>query len=252
MKKIIYACIMNAFCASAYCSDSEDFDSDPGFSKYLRALDSTKCKPDEYRVKRRGMTEEERFEADKRWWTCYSREGRKGYNKIDAESLKTKLLHEVEGDDVATGAMNLFLQSNFWELVDYCTDNLDAMQETNNQKFKEILILLAPGLEATRYKKKVTAIIRRNGHRSEVTRTAIQHINFCLDMFSYVAVENAKRGRVAMAEMCKHAFYALPPTDNKKHLELYIREMFGGARFDDWPSIEYRFQVEKVWPNWKK
>jgi hypothetical protein len=127
------------------------------------------------------------------------------------------------------------------------------MEYTNHQKFKEILILLAPGLKATRYKKKVTAIIRKDGHRSEVRKTAIKNINFCLDMYYYVAVENAKRGRVAMADMCGDAFYALKTKDNEKLLKSYrILAMFGGACFDDWPSIDYNFHLDRVWPNWEK
>jgi hypothetical protein len=240
---------------NAYCSvfDSSDFDSDFGQEDLLDLTELTRTKAIEYRNKRNAMPEEDKFrEAELRWKDFFD-EDSEGYNEIETGPLKSKLINDVEGDSVAINAMDLFLESKFWELVDYCADNLNAMAPTNCQKFKEILVLLAPGLYATRYIKKVTAIIKSDGHRHEIRQSNIKFINFCLDMYYYVAANNARRGRVDLANMCSDAFCALRTEGNKGLIDSYeIEEIFGDTLMEDDSDIYYFSQLEEVWPNWKQ
>jgi hypothetical protein len=196
---------------------------------------------------RKEMTEEERFKKDSEDWKSYCKPGSEGFNSYDTEPLKLKLLSEVDGDPVAKGAMDLFLESNkFWELIDYCVDKIEYMNGENKEKFKEILILLVPGLESTRYMKKVVILIGKD--QNDVTVEDIKHPQLCLDMFFYAAVKNGYFGRYALAKMCVDAHEAL----RWKHISSSTNNVwnitFDGICFDDWPDISYN--IRRTWPEW--
>jgi hypothetical protein len=203
------------------------------------------------------MTEEERFQKDKASWKSYCKDRRRSFNSYDTEPLRIKLLNEMEDDPVAKGAMDIFLESNkFWEFVDYCVDNIKDMKGENQEKYKEILILLAPGLKSTRYMKRAVNIIGRD--QKEVTINDIKHIPFCTDMFFYGAVKNGHYGRYALAKMCEEAFYIPCPYKNwdcngctdKRFTSYDIGgAVFPDEIFDDMDEIGYF--ISSIWPNWK-
>jgi hypothetical protein len=200
----------------------------------------------------KGMTEEERFQQCSSRWKSYCEPGSEGFNSYDTEPLKLKLLSEVDGDPAAKGAMDLFLESNkFWELIDYCVDKIEYMNGENKEKFKEILILLAPGVISTRNMKKVVILAGKD--QKDVTVEDIKHPQFCLDMFFYAAVKNGYFGRYAMAKMCVDAYEALRwrrvSSTNKEEVDVETAT-FDGICFDDWPDIYYC--VRSIWPNWCK
>jgi hypothetical protein len=195
--------------------------------------------------------EEYEFQVDKKEWEglCTVGEG-DSYNTTDTEPLKLKLLKMVDGDPVAIGAMDLFLKSLFWQFVDYCEDKLSSMIPINYERFREILILLGPGIYAERYEKKIISLI---GDKDNVRKTGIKHLEFCLDMFSYGALDNARKGIVPIVAMCKNAFYNVTSNEQiEKQCAQYeaIRAIYRGVCFDDCPRIMY--WPTHIWPNWNK
>jgi hypothetical protein len=197
--------------------------------------------------------EEERFQRDSDEWKsyCQCRKDRP-FNIYNLSSTIAKLHNEVTGDTMAAGAMDIFMAPipDYWQFVDYCVDHLAGMNEINQQKFKEILILLTPGLVSTRYMARTVELIGRD--QQDVRATDIQHLPFCLDMFFYGAVRNGRLGRYALADMCMDAFHA--PCLDWEHDEMFrvydIRQAtFESRCFDDWPETGYN--SKSVWPNWK-
>jgi hypothetical protein len=194
--------------------------------------------------------EEVRFQRDKKEWEehceCYEESPLNIYN---LSFIASKLREEVAGDSKAEGAISIFLDSKYWEFVDYCEEHLGSMNEINRLKFKEVLILLAPGLVSTRYMAKAVRLIGRD--QKEVKAADMQHIPFCLDMCFHGAVRNGRLGRYALAKMFEDAFYApcLEP-DKDERFKAYdiISATFEGACFDDWPEIYY--DLKDIWPNW--
>jgi hypothetical protein len=211
----------------------------------LRRMEKTEAK-------RKAETEEMRFQRESGHWKSYCRYRKDGFNNHDISPLITKLRGVVAEDLVAEGAMDIFLAASYWDFTDYCVARLSLMSELNQQRFKEILILLAPGLESSRYTARAVELVGRN--QRGVRAADFQHLSFCLDMLFYGAIINAQWGRYTLANMCEDAFLA-PFFDRRKDpikdrlLSLYDRNMiFDGCCFDDWPEIHYF--IDNVWPNW--
>jgi hypothetical protein len=203
-------------------------------------------------ARRTAEPEEIRFQRDSdHWkWFCLHKEEYHQFNHFDLTSTKNKLLGEVTGDPAAEGAMDIFLASFYWRFVDYCVGNLQFMNELNQQRFKEILTLLAPGLVSTRYMAKAVNVVGRD--QREVRAADIQYLPFCLDMFFYAAVRNGQLGRRALAQMCINAFHA--PCLNLKKDDRFrgyriVWAALENRRFDDWPEI--RYFIDSIWPNWR-
>jgi hypothetical protein len=199
--------------------------------------------------------EEVRFQRDSdNWkWYCLYEEDR-AFNHYNLQPTETKLRNEVTGDPIARGAMDIFLSSFYWKFVDYCVEHLNSMNELNQKRFREVLILLAPGLESTRYMAKAVNLIGRD--QREVRAVDMQYIPFCLDMFFFAAVRNGQLGRYELANMFTDAFYA--PCLNwdsngcadarfKIHNVWLIT--FPDINPGDWPEIDYF--IKSIWPNWK-
>jgi hypothetical protein len=200
-------------------------------------------------------TEEERFRLNRSDWIAFCQ---KGYarNSYDTDPLRMQLIRDIGEDPKAGEALNLFLESSkFWEFIDYCVDNISSMSGVNQQRYKDILILLAPGMISTRYKKKIVLLIAKD-QRDMTIHDVQQHIPFCLDMFFYVAVKNAQFGRVAMADMCMDAFYApcINCDSSGYHDErftsrnIYPTVYRNGARRSEFSRIGYC--IKSIWPNW--
>jgi hypothetical protein len=242
MKKLclgsVFACMLDIACSNEIDVDLQDW------GKKNRA---------EYVAERLAEPEEVRFQRDRGWWECYCRYDRDGFNSHDVSPLTTRLRGVVAGDLAAEGAMDIFLAAAYWDFTDYCVARLSLMSELNQQRFKEILILLAPGLESTRYKERAVRVVGRD--QGEVTLTDLQNLQFCLNMFFCGAVKNAQWGRYPLARMLMNAFLApsLEPGRDSVRDELYgaynLRMIFEGCHFDGWPEIQYR--SESVWPNWE-
>jgi hypothetical protein len=130
------------------------------------------------------------------------------------------------------------------------------MTEINQQRYKDILILLAPGLVSTRYMGKIVKLIGKD--QKDVTIQDLKHVPFCLDMFFYAAVENGNKGRYTMAYMCVNAFHASESNYNKYIFDEWYQKheithglnalVFSGTIFDDWDEI--RYFPASIWPNW--
>jgi hypothetical protein len=199
--------------------------------------------------------EEVRFQRDSdEWkWYCLCEEHNK-LNDSDLTAVKLKLRGEVDGDAAAGGALDIFLACDYWPFVDCCVKHLGAMSELNRQRFREVLILLAPGLVSTRYMARAVRLVGRD--QREVRAVDLQHVPFCLDMFFYGAVRNGQLGRYALANMCIDAFYypclkwGRDGCEDERFDAYDIDDAaFDGTVFDDWPEIYYC--IESIWPNWK-
>jgi hypothetical protein len=205
---------------------------------------------------RKSRPEEERFKKCKEEWTLFCEDGYKGYNSYDTGPLETQLYAEMGNDPVASGGLSIFLEANkSWEFIDYCAEHLNAMSATNQQKFRELLILIAPGMISTRYMKRAVTLVGRV--QEEVRKKDIQYVPFCRDALFVVAVKNARFGRVGMGNMFKAAFFALWPTDNagQKNDESFdsleiAGTMQNGVCFDD--PLEIFYRIERLYPNWEK
>jgi hypothetical protein len=196
--------------------------------------------------------EEVRFQRDSSHWKSYCQYDIDGFNNYDTNPLITRLRGVVAEDLAAEGAMDIFLAASYWDFTDYCVARLSLMSELNQQKFKEILILLAPGLESSRYKARAVGLIGRD--QGGVKSTDLQHLPFCLDMLYCGAIKNGQWGRYTLAMMCMDAFLAphIKLGRDQAIDELYASYDLGvvfDSCFDDWPEIQYR--SESVWPNWE-
>jgi hypothetical protein len=198
----------------------------------------------------KSLIAQQKFQQDVESWAIYSTPTSSySCNKYDTKPLKTKLYQEVCGDTVAEKAMTLFLNSAFWEFVDYYAENLNVIQQHNKDRFMEILILLTPGLYAEKYIDKAISIV---GNKYDITQKRINDVKFCADMFFHNTVENAKSGKIALACMCENAFTALRKNfSNKELLDGYDLHFtaFQGTIFCDWNLINYK--ITSIWPNWK-
>jgi hypothetical protein len=160
-----------------------------------------------------------------------------------------KLRNEVTGDPAAEDAMDTFLSCFYWKFVDYCVENLDHMTGINHQKFREVLILLAPGLVSTRYMARAVRLIGKD--QREVRAADLQHVPFCLDMFFYAAVRNGQLGRHELAEMCVKGFYApcLDWGNDERFITYHVKQAtFGRRLYEDSGA---RYSIKSIWPNWK-
>jgi hypothetical protein len=211
---------------------------------------------DEFKAKaiarRTAEPEEVRFQRDSdewKWYCLYEED--QPFNEHDLTATISKLRNEVTGDPVAEGAMDIFLSCFYWKFVDYCVGHLQSMTEINQQRFREVLILLAPGLKSTRYMARAVRIIGRD--QKDVKIADIQHLPFCLDMFFYAAVKNGQLGRYALADMCIDAFYAPclswgDETDERFIVYDIEEATFSGRCFED---SGMRYFVNSIWPNWE-
>jgi hypothetical protein len=207
----------------------------------------------EYVAERLAEPEEVRFQRDSGHWKSYCQYDIDGFNSYDTNPLITRLRGVVAEDLAAEGAMDIFLAASYWDFTDYCVARLSLMSELNQQKFKEILILLAPGLASSRYTARAVELVGRD--QRGVRSTDLQHLPFCLDMLFYGAVKNAQCGRYTLARMCIKAFRSSQLERGKDLAKdrLYdsydLGMIFDGCCFDDWPEIHYR--AKSVWPNWE-
>jgi hypothetical protein len=228
--------------------DSDDVGVDL-HSSYLFAKDREKMIAEE-----KAIPKEERFKRDKEEWDPFCKDRHEGYNTYDTSPLEAQLYAEMGDDPVAREALSIFLEANkSWEFIYYCVERLNAMSEINQQKLKEILMLIAPGVVSTRYMKKVVDLVGRV--QEEVRARDMQYVAFCRDMIFHNAVKNARFGRVGMGDMFKDAFFALWPTDDAGKIDNesfdaleIIWTMYNGTCFDDWPDINYG--IEDIYPNW--
>jgi hypothetical protein len=116
--------------------------------------------------------------------------------------------------------------------------------------FKDVLILLAPGICSSEYANRIISLIGKD--RNDVRAVGIQHLPFCLDMFFYGAVRNGQLGRYALAKMCIKAFYAPCLTrERDERFDSYdiYDTAFGGDTFENCDEIDYC--AKRIWPNWK-
>lgn len=181
---------------------------------------------------------------------CYTYDKDESFNDYDLGPKTTSLLAIVDGDPAARGAMEIFLESDYRKFVDYCKEYLYSMTEPYQQIFKDVLIMLAPGICSSEYARIMISLVGRN--RNDVRAADIQNLPFCLDMFFYAAVRNGQLGRYALAKMCIDAFYAPCLKWEKGDMfDTYnIRyATFGRWCFDDWPEIPY--SIDSIWPNWE-
>jgi hypothetical protein len=131
--------------------------------------------------------------------SCWYTDGL-SYNSRDTNLLKQKLLQHVIQDDVATKAMDIFLASKFWHLVDFYEDHSDKMTLDDSQLFCESLVLAAPQLGIGNYTARVVSIV---GNPLLITADFFRNRSFLFDMFCYCAVETAKLGYAwILTEMC--------------------------------------------------
>jgi hypothetical protein len=208
---------------------------------------------EETEAKRKAETEEARFQRESGHWKSYCRYREDGFNSHDTGPLITSLRGMVARDLAAAGAMDIFLAASYWEFVDYCEARLSLMLELNQQRFKEILILLAPGLASSRYTARTVSLVGRD--QGEVRLTDLQNLQFCLDMFYCGALRNSQWGRYPLATMCINALRApqlkrgTDPVKDSLYASYDLVMIFDSC-FDDWPEIQY-FIVD-VWPNWEK
>ncbi|MDR0630595.1 MAG: hypothetical protein LBF70_00985 [Holosporales bacterium] len=194
------------------------------------------------------------FEKDGKYWESFCEDDDESYNETDLEPTKAVLLKAIEPDKKAKEALDIFLKSDYRKFVDNCIENLGDMSEINQERYKEVLILLAPGLCSAIYIEKIIPVVCSD--RKSVMAKNIKNLQFCIDMLFYGAVENGKRGRYTLARMFIDAFYA-PCTNWDRsgyHDERFtsreiILSTFDDTCFDDWPEIDYH--IKKVWPNWK-
>jgi hypothetical protein len=135
-----------------------------------------------------GITSEE----DKARYCGRYAEGRKR-NSYDTTELVLTFKQKVEGDRVAVDAMDLFIDCEYWHLVDYCENHLVNMTEPNAHLFKEAMVLLAPQLDLGNYEDRVVDII---GDKTSVTLDyfVIQHRPMLFNMFFHGAVASGRRG----------------------------------------------------------
>jgi hypothetical protein len=172
-------------------------------------------------------------------------------NFYDTTELEVKLRKEIEGDLVAEQAMDLFLKSMFWHLVNYCEDNLSRMSNTNKHLFEETLVLLAPHLYIGNYTERVVKLI---GDPTLITDAYFQNKELLRDMFFFSAVDMGKRGYSwCMTEIGVSIYRELNILDRVFHREEYdkrkevnIRHIaYGGKRTED----IIRPRATNVWPN---
>jgi hypothetical protein len=204
---------------------------------------------------REAEPEEYRFQWAKNEWQSYCRCNKsRPFNHTDLRPTEIKLRGEVDGDSAAGEALEFFLECDYWQFVNCCTGNFDSMREINRQKFREVLILLAPVLVSTRYMAKAVRLVGLD--QREVRAVDMQHVPFCLDMFFYGAVRNGQLGRYALAKVCMEAFYypclkwGRDGCEDERFKAYNIsRATFGGMCFDGWPTMYY--YLKSIWPNWK-
>jgi hypothetical protein len=143
----------------------------------------------------RGITSEDDIEDIRGNYICGIR-----HNSYDTTSLVVEFKQKVDGDSASKDAMDLFLDCKYWNLVDYCEDNLHRMIKDNEQLFREALVLLAPHLNIGNYTKRVVDII---GDPTSITPAYFKNRILLYNMFFYGATECAKRGYTwIMTETC--------------------------------------------------
>jgi hypothetical protein len=111
------------------------------------------------------------------------------------------------------------------------------MTKDNAQRFRELSILVVPGVESESLEQKMTQVV---GHRDSVVSTDFQFLTFCTDMLFAGAVESAKRGYFTVAMMLKEVYRDAGGNDDVEEA------MYGNAIFEeDWKYIYY--DLESVW-----
>ncbi|MDR1233752.1 MAG: hypothetical protein LBJ92_01195 [Holosporales bacterium] len=188
-------------------------------------------------------------------WEDYCDTHTPGDNDYDLGPTEARLLDTIGEDEIAREALNSLRDSDLRGLVDYCGLNLHSMNELNQQRFREVLILLAPGLCSSKHARTIISLIGRS--RYEVRAVDIQHQQFCRDIFFHAAVRNGQLGRDTLVNLCIDAFYA--PclkwgSDNRCLDEEYTKYdisqvPFGGGIKCSEEDIIY-YNVKLMWPNW--
>ncbi|MDR2067813.1 MAG: hypothetical protein LBP41_02375 [Holosporaceae bacterium] len=188
-----------------------------------------------------GMPKEEFWKLSDEEWRKFHSFHKDEDEDYDTTELQTALRAQIGGDQVAQEAFRIFLDSRPRALIDFFCDNHTKMTPDNAKRFKELSILIAPGVESELHKQKVIGII---GDQDSVVSTDFQFLPFCTDMLFAGAVESAKQGYFTMAMMFKDAYRS---AGGKGSVE---ESMYGEAIFEeDWKYIDY--DLKSVWRNLK-
>jgi hypothetical protein len=185
-----------------------------------------------------GMPKEEFWKLpDEEWRKFHSFEI--SDTSYDTTSLRTDLLTQIGDDPVAQEAFQLFLHSRPRALINFFCDNHAKMILNNGQRFKELSILITPGVESKLHEQKM---IQAVGSPDSIVSTDFQFLPFCTDMLFAGAVESAKQGYFTVAMMYKDAYNSVRGEDDVEE------GMYPGTIFEeDWEYIDY--DLESVWRN---
>jgi hypothetical protein len=199
--------------------------------------------------------EEVQFQRDSEAWDDFHlcAEDNRPFNEHDLTLMTAKLYRKIGEDLIAKRAIDDFLAGDYWKFVDNCLANMRSMTILNQQRIREVLILLTPGLVSTRYKARAVKAIRRDPR--DVRAADIRHLPFCLQMFFHAAVRNGQLGIYSLADMCINAFFApclkwKETCEDNRFTKYEVEEItYGSCCFKDWPEIDY--YSEDIWPNWR-
>jgi hypothetical protein len=171
-------------------------------------------------------------------------------NEYSLESLSKMLMSNIDTDEQAQIAMNLFLECDYSHLLDHLENHQCEMSDVYRQAFTEILVLLAPMIDFANYEARVRSII---GDSMSVTYDFFKHKIWCCDMCFYAAMKNAKCGKIFMSETFAEIYEWLSTLMQTLYKDEYkafkpqnVRVIaHGGRRHEQLCS----FIPSEVWPN---
>jgi hypothetical protein len=183
---------------------------------------------------------------------------------FDPAILEAVIRHDIGSDDSALQAFQLFSDCKLHELIDFYPEASTKMLPINAERFREILLLLAPILSVQRewdedlgftsmetYQEYISKIVSVwGGDPSAITFNAIQHPQFCFEMFLMQVLKpgHLENGILFQAVMCMvDEFLTQRHNWDGKKGETAIYSFSTGCYEDDGG----RCAPKDVWPNWK-
>jgi hypothetical protein len=118
------------------------------------------------------------------------------WDEFSTEPLKNKIFEEIGNDEFGQNALGIFFQHNFVELLEYWEENNANMLFENSEKFKDLLIRLAPVINLNESDKQyVQRIVNIAGDAKSVFHyvpKSWQSAQFCYETFFCVMVDEMK------------------------------------------------------------
>jgi hypothetical protein len=183
--------------------------------------------------------------------------------EFDSTILDAVIRQDIGSDDAALQAWQLFFDCKLHELIDFYLEVSAKMSPINAERFKEILLLLAPiiNVQSTLDKDMVFTSMEKyqgyidkivsiwGGDPNVITFNVIQHPQFCFEMFLMQALklEDAGNGILFQAVRCMVGEFSASQYDwdgKEGEIALYGNSM---GCYEDCGG---QCDLDDVWKNW--